>query len=125
MAEVVTARRRLPPRGAVLMLVTGLVLFAVAGWLWLRPRTIEITEADVIAKQVAVRFAAISGQPVAHFGRAWRITWPDGWEYVWSYKPCAEASLRVFVPVSGRRVHVTETPDCDAGAGFGVMPVLV
>jgi hypothetical protein len=110
----------------MLMLVTGLLLFAAAGWLWVRPRTIEITQADAIAKQVAVRFAAVSGQPVAHFGRARRITWPDGWEYVWSYKPCPdEASLRVFVPVAGRRIRITQAPDCEAGTGFGVKPVRV
>lgn len=125
MAEGVTSARHLPPRRAVLMLIAGVLLFAEAGWLWLRPRVIDMAQADTIAKQVAVRFAANTGQPVAHFGKARRIAWPDGWEYVWTYRPCPDdAALRVFVPVAGRHVRVTEAPDCTAGVGFGVKPVL-
>ena len=113
-------------RLASAMLALGVLLFALSGWLWLRPRPIDEPGADAIAKATAVRFAASTGQPVAHFGRARRIAWPDGWEFVWRYRPCPDtASLRVFVPLSGRGVLVTEAPDCAADHGPGVRPTLV
>ena len=105
--------------GAALKLILGLTLFGAAAWLWLRPHTIETAQADAIAKAMAVRFAAGTGEPVVHFGTARRFSWPDGWEFVWTYRPCPHtAALRVFVPLDGRHARFTETPDCDAKTGF-------
>ena len=105
--------------GAALKLILALTLFGAAAWLWLHPRTIETTQADAIAKAMAVRFAAGTGEPVVHFGTARRVAWPDGWEFVWTYRPCPEiAALRVFVPLDGRRPRFTQTPDCEARTGL-------
>ena len=107
------------------MLAIGVAMFALSGWLWLRPHLIDQAAADAIAKATAVRYAAATGEPVVHFGRARRLDWPDGWEFVWRYRPCPDAAaLRVFVPLSGRGVSITEAPDCTADHGFGVRPVL-
>ena len=111
-------------RGAAFKLGLGVTLIVIAVWLWVRPRSIEVAEADAIAKAMAVRYAAGTGQPVSHFGRARRIAWPDGWEFSWIYRPCADATmLRVFVPSAGRGARITEAPDCDAS--FGVAPIEV
>lgn len=111
-------------RGAAIRLTLGLAMIGVAMWLWLRPKTIEVAEADAIAKAYAVRYAAATRQPVAHFGRARRIAWSDGWEFVWSYRPCpADTALRVFVPLAGRGARITQSPDCEA-PGLGASPVL-
>jgi len=110
-------------RSAALKLALGITLIGVALWLWLRPRTIEVAQADAIAKAYAVRYAAATGQPVLHFGRARRFAWPDGWEFVWSYRPCpTETALRVFVPLAGHGARITQSPDC-AATGPGVTPV--
>ena len=110
-------------RGAGIRLGIGLVLIAAALWLWLRPRTIDVAQADAIAKAFAVRYAAASGQPVVHFGRARRFVWPDGWEFIWSYRPCpTDTALRVFVPLVGRGARITQTPDWEA-PGLGAVPV--
>lgn len=111
-------------RGAGIRLALGLTLIGVALWLWLRPKTIEVAQADAIAKAFAVRYAAATRQPVVHFGRARRITWPDGWEFIWTYRPCpADTSLRVFVPLAGRGARITQSPDCEAPP-LGKSPVL-
>ena len=113
-------------RGAALKFIAAAFILGIAAWLWLKPRVIEAAEADVIAKQAAVRFVTASGEPVVHFGKARRLEWPDGWEFIWSYRLCpADASLRIFVPLSGRGVRITEQPDCSARHGFGVKPILV
>ena len=105
-------------RGAALTLILALTIFGAAAWLWLHTRTIETAQADAIAKAMAVRFAAGTGEPVVHFGSAHRVAWPDGWEFVWSYRPCPEtAALRVFVPLDGRHARYTQTPDCEARTG--------
>ena len=102
-------------RGAALKLTLAALLFAVAGWLIWHPREIDTATADAIAKTAAVRFAATSGQPVVHFGSARRFAWPDGWEFVWTYRPCpAATALRIFVPLSGHGIEVTQQPDCQA-----------
>lgn len=109
-------------RGAAFKLGLGLTLIAVAVWLWVRPRTIEVAQADGIAKAIAVRYAAGTGEPVSHFGRARRVAWPDGWEFSWVYRPCADATaLRVFVPLVGRGARITEAPDCTRS--LGIAPV--
>lgn len=109
-------------RGAAFKLGLGVVLIGLAVWLWLRPRAIEAAQADVIAKAMAVRYATGTGEPVSHFGRARRFAWPDGWEFVWVYRPCAgDTALRVFVPSTGRGARITEAPDCTRG--LGVAPV--
>lgn len=112
-------------RGPVPKLLLAAALLAFAAWLWLRPREIDEASADALAKATAVRFAANMGEPVVHFGKARRIVWPDGWEFVWGYRPCPDAALRVFVPLDGRHIRVTQQPDCGAAHGFGVTPVLV
>lgn len=95
---------------------------AAALVLWLRPREIDVDRANDVAKAAAVRYAALTGQPVVHFGRARRIAWPDGWEYTWRFRPCpGDAALRVFVPRSGRGTRVTQQPDC-AATGPGIAP---
>lgn len=110
---------------AVLKLLAAAFILGVAAWLWSRPRVIEEAEADLIAKQAAVRFVTSSGEPVVHFGKARRLAWPDGWEFVWSYRPCPDdSSLRIFVPLTGRGVRITEQPDC-SGDGLGVKPIRV
>ena len=109
-------------RGAAIRLGLGVVLIGIALWLWLRPRTIEVAQADAIAKAYAVRYAAATGQPVSHFGRARRVAWPDGWEFVWLYRPCpADTALRVFVPSAGVGARITQLPDC--ASSLGVVPV--
>lgn len=110
-------------RGPLPKLLLAAVVLALAGWLWLRPRPIDEASADALAKATAVRFAAYAGEPVMHFGKARRIAWPDGWEFVWSYRPCPQAALRVFVPLDGRHIRVTQRPDCAAPDGFGLAPV--
>lgn len=111
---------------AVLKLVAAAFILGIAAWLWLKPRVIDEAQADNIAKQAAVRFVSSSGEPVVHFGKARRLTWPDGWEFVWSYRPCpADSALRIFVPTSGHNVVITEQPDCSGDHGLGVRPILV
>ncbi|WP_419814125.1 hypothetical protein [Glacieibacterium sp.] len=113
-------------RAAAIKLILGGILIAISVWLWLRPRDIDEQQAGDLAKAMAVRYAATTGEPVAHFGRARRIVYPDGWEFVWTYRPCPDdASLRVFVPRSGKRPRYTEQPDCESHDGFNVKPVSV
>lgn len=110
-------------RGAAIRLTLGFAMIGVALWLWLRPRVIEVAQADAIAKAYAVRYAAATRQPVSHFGRARRIVWPDGWEFVWTYRPCpADTALRVFVPTEGHGARITQSPDCEE-PGLGTTPV--
>ncbi len=102
-------------RGAAAKLLLGALFGLVAAWLWWQrpPRDLDVAAADALAKAAAVRFAASTGEPIVHFGTARRYAWPDGWEFVWRYRPCPDdAALRVFVPLSGRGVRVTERPDC-------------
>jgi len=113
-------------RTAVLKFVAAAVILCIAAWWWMRPRVIEAAEADIIAKQAAVRFVSSSGEPVVHFGKARRLAWPDGWEFVWSYRLCPdESALRIFVPTSGHGVRITEQPDCSGRHGLGIKPILV
>ena len=113
-------------RAAAIKLILGGILIALSAWIWLRPRDIDEEQADAVAKAMAVRYAATTGEPVMHFGRARRVVYPDGWEFVWSYRPCPDdASLRVFVPRNGHRPRYTEQPDCAARTGFSVKPVSV
>ena len=104
-------------RAAGLKLLLAALLLGAAAWLWQhrRPRDLDAAAADAVAKATAVRYAAATGEPIVHFGTARRYAWPDGWEFVWRYRPCPDdAALRVFVPLSGRGVRVTERPDCAA-----------
>lgn len=113
-------------RWAALKLIAAGLILGVAVWLWFKPRVIDEAQADSIAKAAAVRFVSSSGEPVVHFGKARRLAWPDGWEFVWSYRPCPDDSaLRIFVPMSGRGVRITEEPDCSGDHGLGVRPIRV
>lgn len=112
-------------RTAALKLTLGIVLIAVSAWLWLRPRVIDEAQADAVAKAMAVRYAAAAGEPIVHFGKARRVAYDDGWEFVWRYRPCPDdAALRVFVPRTGIKPRYTEQPDCGAQRGFGLKPQL-
>ena len=105
---------------AGLKLLLGALLLGCAVAIWQRqhPHDIDAAAADAVAKATAVRYAAATGEPIIHFGPARRYTWPDGWEFIWRYRPCPdEAALRVFVPLSGRGVRVTQRPDCAPARG--------
>lgn len=111
-------------RRALLQFALAAAILGFAAWLWLRPRTIDEPTADALAKAAAVRFTSSSGEPVVHFVKARRLAWPDGWEFIWVYRPCPDdAALRIFVPRSGQGVRITEQPDCTAYHGFGIKPV--
>ncbi len=107
-------------RASAFKLLLAALLVGIAAWLWVRraPGDLDIAAADAVAKATAVRYAAATGEPIVHFGTARRFAWPDGWEFVWRYRPCpADAALRIFVPLSGRGIRITERPDCTPRRG--------
>ncbi|MGI4877797.1 MAG: hypothetical protein ACRYG4_09970 [Janthinobacterium lividum] len=102
--------------------LAGIVL-VLAGWLWFgRTPKISEPEAEARATRMLAAYIEQTGEPPLHFSSRRMMAYPDGWEFVWIYRPCADAAeMRIFVRRSGAAAYAM-LPDCTPTRGFAVRP---
>lgn len=113
-------------RNTVGRLALAALALTLAAAIWLGRREPPPTlPPDQRAARMLAAYAAHTGEPLAHFGPAQRVDWPEGSEFRWAYLPCPEvAALRVFVRRGGKASY-GETPDCAPGKGPAAHPRIV
>ncbi len=109
---------------AYFVLAFAAVLAAVLIW-HSRGREIDLVTAAGRANRLLAVYVHRSGEPPAHFIPTDTVSYPDGWEFAWRYRPCPDiAALKIFVGKSGSASY-SALPDCTPRHGFAVVPNLV
>lgn len=112
-----------PRRRIVVRLALAAVALALAFGLWhRRAPAIDQPGAEARAARLLAAYIEQTGEPPRHFTTRRMMAYPDGWEFIWVYRPCADsAELRIFVRRSGG-ARYSALPDCTPTRGFGVRP---
>lgn len=104
-------------------LVLAVLVLLLAALLWhRRAPQIDQPVAEARAARMLAAYIEQTGEPPVHFTRRRMMAYPDGWEFSWVYRPCAESGeLRIFVATSGAARYAL-LPDCAPTHGFAVKP---